>query len=155
MDFSIKSAWLGISRMYNQLGVNLDLGSAKGFVLLNIDPDNGTPSTKIAPLIGMEARSLSRILKTLEVEGLVTREADLSDKRVTRIQLTTKGHKQREISRQAVRTLQTQLEARCSEKDLEAFFRVISAVEDTLKDTESLLAAFHERMKAKKLSDML
>ena len=47
---------------------------ATGFTLLSIDPEKGTPSTALGPKMGMEATSLSRILKTMEEKGLITRK---------------------------------------------------------------------------------
>ncbi|HMG89981.1 MAG TPA: hypothetical protein VK589_07970, partial [Chryseolinea sp.] len=63
VDHNIKSAWHAISRMYNQQAGKHEITTSIGFVLLNIHSD-GTPATKIAPLMGLEARSLTRMLKT-------------------------------------------------------------------------------------------
>ena len=49
IDYNIKVAWHAISRMYNQYGADMDVTASTGFVLLNIDQENGTPATKIAP----------------------------------------------------------------------------------------------------------
>ena len=65
IDFHIKSAWLGIANLYNQLATKHQLSQATGFVLLNIS-EEGTAATKIAPLMGMKSTSLSRILKKME-----------------------------------------------------------------------------------------
>ena len=66
VDFNIKVTWHAISRMYNQYGDKFELTASTGFVLLNIDVEDGTPATKIAPLMGLEARSLTRMLKSME-----------------------------------------------------------------------------------------
>ena len=71
VDHCIKTAWHAISRMYNQQAWKHDITTAIGFVLLNIHSEQGTAATKIAPLMGMEARSLTRTLKTMERYGLV------------------------------------------------------------------------------------
>ncbi|MFL5728587.1 MAG: MarR family transcriptional regulator, partial [Cytophagaceae bacterium] len=52
--FNIKTAWHAISRMYNDQGQVHDLSTSVGYVLLNIDIQNGTPATRIGPMIGME-----------------------------------------------------------------------------------------------------
>ena len=52
-----------------------------GSALLIIDPVNGTPSTSIAPKMGMEATSLSRTLKSMEVKGFVEKCANPDDGR--------------------------------------------------------------------------
>ena len=70
IDYNIKAAWHAIMRMYNQYGQDFDITASTGFVLLNIDSEQGTPATKIAPALGMESRSLTRMLKSLEEKGL-------------------------------------------------------------------------------------
>ena len=66
VDYNIKVAWHAISRMYNAQAAKHDITTSIGFVLLNIDQENGTPATKIAPLLGLETRSLTRILRSME-----------------------------------------------------------------------------------------
>ena len=102
VDFHIKSAWHAISRMYNQGGAIKGITAATGFVLLNIDMEEGTPATKIAPMLGMEARSLTRILKNLEQNGLIYKQQDQQDKRLVKIHLTEEGLAKRKFSRDAV-----------------------------------------------------
>ncbi len=38
--------------------------------------DDGTPATKIAPQMGLEPRSLTRLLKSMEDQKLIVRKAD-------------------------------------------------------------------------------
>src|SRR3546814_15548188 len=90
VDYAIKATWHAIARMYHQQAGRHDITMSMGFVLLNIHAD-GTPATKIAPLMGLEARSLSRLLKTMEEKGLICRETDQEDKRKVRILLTKPG----------------------------------------------------------------
>src|SRR5688572_10114074 len=102
VDHNIKTAWHAISRMYNQQAWKHDITTAIGFVLLNIHSDHGTPATKIAPLMGLEARSLTRMLKTMEEKGLIERIPDAVDKRSVRIFLTDLGKVKKEVSRETV-----------------------------------------------------
>ena len=102
VDYHIRSAWHAIARMYNQEAARYDATMAIGFVLLNIDGEEGTPATKIAPQMGLEPRSLTRILKTLEEKKAIYREVDKTDKRSVRIFLTAEGKQARERSRQTV-----------------------------------------------------
>ncbi|MGD1841753.1 MAG: MarR family transcriptional regulator, partial [Thermonemataceae bacterium] len=60
VDYNIKAAWHAISRMYNAQAAKYDITASIGFILLNIDAEEGTPATKIAPLYGLEARSITR-----------------------------------------------------------------------------------------------
>src|SRR6478736_3296630 len=102
VDHNIKAAWHAISRMYNQQASKHDITTSIGFVLLNIHSDQGTPATKIAPLMGLEARSLTRMLKTMEEKKLIYREPDPLDKRSVRIFLTAMGKRKKEVSRETV-----------------------------------------------------
>src|SRR6188768_2197784 len=102
IDFNIKAAWHAIARMYNQQAVKYGGTMSVGFALLNIHSEEGTPATKIAPLMGLEARSLTRTLKTMEEKGLIRRAPDAIDKRSVRIYLTELGKKKKEVSRETV-----------------------------------------------------
>ena len=63
------------------------------YTLLSVDPQNGTPSTSLGPKMGMEATSLSRILKTLESMNLIERLPNPNDGRGVLIHLTRTRHK--------------------------------------------------------------
>ena len=67
-------------KMYNQVAARNGTTQATGLVLLGINKE-GTPSTSIAPSLGMEATSLSRVLKTLEDNDLIYRKKDKKDKK--------------------------------------------------------------------------
>ena len=124
----IKSAWHGISRMYNGKASVYNSTSAVGFVLLNIDKENGTPATKIAPLLGLETRSLTRMLKSMEEKNLIYREADQHDKRKVNIFLTEEGKKKREISRAEVKNFNNLVKEQVEENDLKVFFEVLNKI---------------------------
>ena len=104
VDYNIKVAWHAISRMYNTQAARYDITTSIGFVLLNIDQEAGTPATKIAPLLGLETRSLTRILRSMEDKGLIYKQADAQDKRSVRIFLTELGLEKKEVSRQTCAT---------------------------------------------------
>ena len=70
VDFHIRWSWHNISRMYNLKASDFGGTMAIGYTLLNIDKD-GTPSTKLGPKMGMEPRSLTRMIKSLEENGLI------------------------------------------------------------------------------------
>lgn len=128
VDFNIKSVWHAIARMYNQQAGKHDITMSMGFVLLNINSDQGTPATKIAPLMGLEARSLTRLLKSMEEKGLVYREADLSDKRLVRIVLTKEGKKKKEKSRETVLRFNEAIREQIENDKLNIFFDVLQKI---------------------------
>ena len=59
IDFNIKAAWHAIARMYNQQALKYGGTMSVGFALLNIHSEEGTPATKIGPLMGLETKSLT------------------------------------------------------------------------------------------------
>lgn len=130
--FNIKSCWHAIARMYNNGGMEYDLSASTGYVLLNIDTENGINATKIAPLLGMESRSLTRTLKSLEEQELIYRQPDDVDKRQVKIFLTQKGKKKKDIARRGVKTFNALIKERVGEQDLRVFFKVINQVNETV-----------------------
>jgi DNA-binding MarR family transcriptional regulator len=128
VDYNIKVAWHAISRMYNTQAARYDITTSIGFVLLNIDQELGTPATKIAPLLGLETRSLTRILRSMEEKGLIYKQADTQDKRSVRIFLTELGLEKKEVSRQTVRHFNQKMRAKIPQSQLDTFFKVASQI---------------------------
>jgi DNA-binding MarR family transcriptional regulator len=136
VDYNVKVCWHAISRMYNAEAAKFDITTSIGFVLLNIDPQEGTPATKIAPLLGLEARSLTRILKSMEEKGLIYKKGDSLDKRSVRILLTEKGLEKRELSRQTVRHFNQKVREKVPAKELATFFKVICRINRMIDNKE-------------------
>ena len=128
VDYNIKVAWHAISRMYNVQAARYDITTSIGFVLLNIDQEIGTPATKIAPLLGLETRSLTRILRSMEEKGLIYKQADTQDKRSVRIFLTDLGLEKKEVSRQTVRHFNQKVRGKIPQSQLDNFFKVAGQI---------------------------
>jgi len=108
--------------------------------------EHGTPATKIAPLLGMEPRSLVRMLKNLEEKGLIRREVDDSDKRFVRIVLTDLGKEKRELSREGVLSFNTMIRDKIPLEKLVVFF-------DVIKDINRLVEEENQKLKAGEISE--
>ncbi|MEM9897065.1 MAG: MarR family transcriptional regulator, partial [Bacteroidota bacterium] len=134
IDYNVKALWHAISRMYNQFGSAYDITASTGFVLLNIDVEEGTPATKIAPLLGMESRSLTRMLNTMEEKDWVYREKDSTDGRSVRIFLTPKGKVKRELSRRAVKTFNQKIQEILPKEELQNFFKSLDSIAEIVND---------------------
>jgi len=104
-----------------------------GFVLLNIDAHEGTPATKIAPLMGMEARSLTRILKSMEIKKLIFRRRDSTDGRLVKIFLTPLGIKKQHIAKNTVRSFNQLIHDRIPEEKLKVFREVIEQIQEIIQ----------------------
>ncbi|WP_035558920.1 MarR family winged helix-turn-helix transcriptional regulator [Hymenobacter sp. IS2118] len=141
VDYNIKVAWHAISRMYNTQAAQNDITTSIGFVLLNIDQEKGTPATKIAPLLGLETRSLTRILRSMEEKGLIYKQADSVDKRSVRIFLTPLGLEKKEVSRQTVRHFNLKIRDKIPQSQLDIFFKV-SAQITSMIESKSLFEGF-------------
>ena len=133
VDHNIKTAWHAIARMYNQQAVQYDATMSVGFVLLNINSDEGTPATKIAPLMGLEARSLTRLLKSMEEKGLIYRETDKNDKRSVRIRLTKEGRKNKEKAKNTVLRFNEVVREEIDDEKLIAFFDVLKKINQIIE----------------------
>ena len=106
-----------------------------GYALLNIEPE-GIPSTKLAPKMGMEPRSMTRMIKSLEENGLITKETDPLDKRLVKLHLTKKGKQQRKLAKSVVLTFNEKVYKEISKEDLETTFNVISKVNKFIDNNE-------------------
>ena len=104
-----------------------------GFALLTIHGDDGTPATKIAPQMGLEPRSLTRLLKSMEDKKLITRKGDKNDKRSVRIFLTKDGKKQRENAKNIVIGFNETVQKEISAQKLKVFFEVIQHIQALTK----------------------
>jgi MarR family transcriptional regulator, organic hydroperoxide resistance regulator len=147
VDYHIKAVWHAIARMYNQQASKHDITMSMGFVLLNIHSEEGTPATKIAPLMGLEARSLTRLLKSMEEKGLIYREADSSDKRLVRIVLTKEGKKKKERSRETVVRFNEAIREQIEPEKLTVFFEVLQKINRSIEKNNiyDKLASLNEK----------
>ncbi|MFT6210862.1 MAG: DNA-binding MarR family transcriptional regulator [Bacteroidia bacterium] len=130
--FTTKTTWHAISRLYNTTGAKHDVSAASGFVLLNIDLENGSPATKIAPALGMEPRSLTRMLKSMEDKGYLYRESDATDGRVMRIFLTEEGKKKRELAKIGVVAFNKVVRNLVPTEKLDVFFEVANTINEII-----------------------
>ena len=134
IDYHVRAVWYGISKMYNQIGLEHDITTSLGFVLLNIHTDEGTPATKIAPLMGMESRSLTRMLKSMEEKGLIERKPNPADGRGVLIHLTEFGREKREYSRERVLTFNETIKNTISEEKLNHFYEVAETITELVSN---------------------
>ncbi|MBL4668953.1 MAG: MarR family transcriptional regulator [Flavobacteriales bacterium] len=133
VDQSIKSTWHSMFKMYNQVAAKYDTTQATGLVLLSISKE-GTPSTSIAPSLGMEATSLSRIIKNLEEKNLIYRKQDKRDKRMVQIFLTEEGVEKRKIAKKVVSGFNEIIDANIPQSKLSLFFEVMKDINLTIEE---------------------
>jgi MarR family transcriptional regulator, organic hydroperoxide resistance regulator len=133
IDYHIKAAWHAIARMYNQQAMKYDGTMSIGYALLNISSEEGVAATKVGPLMGLEPRSLTRLLKSMEEKGLIYREVDKNDKRSVRVLLTKEGRKMKEKSRETVLRFNEAVRDEVSTQKLNTFFEVVQCINQVVE----------------------
>lgn len=136
IDYALRATWQAVARMYNEEAKNFGSTMAVGFTLLSIDPKTGTPSTALGPKMGMEATSLSRILKSMEEKGLIERKPNPNDGRGVLIHLTDFGLEKRTDSKNAVLRFNETIKQNVSDDKLNAFFEVSETINKLIADKE-------------------
>lgn len=139
IDSKIKTSWQIISRMYNAEATQYGGSIAIGHFLLNIDSNEGAYASEIAPMLGMESTSLSRIIKTLEKEKMIIRKSDKSDKRKVKIILTQKGKENKELAKNIVRNFNSELESRIGKNRIEEFIKTITEISQFAEERHKLI----------------
>ena len=132
-DFRIRSCWIAMSKMYNELVSASGITVSVGFALLNIDVKDGTPSTALGPKMGMESTSLSRLLKNMESAGLIFKEAHPEDKRSVLLKLTPLGLEKRDASRDAVLKFNAAISDSLGDTQSQSFFEAMDVIEHNIE----------------------
>lgn len=134
IEYVIRTTWLAVHKMYNEEASKFGSTMATGFTLLSIDPENGTPSTALGPKMGMEATSLSRILKSMDEKGLIERKPNPDDGRGVLIHLTDFGREKRALSREKVLLFNEVIRKQISEEKINHFYEVAETINDLISN---------------------
>jgi len=134
VDHVLRATWCAVAKLYNEQAVKHDSTMSMAFVLLNIDIENGTPSTSLGPLMGMEPTSLSRILKRMEEKNLIYREKNPEDGRGILIKITEYGIEKRNVSKEHVLTFNETIRKHISEEKINHFFEVTEIINKLIND---------------------
>ena len=140
--YNLRSGWFQISKLYNEMAQEHDTTVSMAFVLLAINEKDGTPVTKIAPRMGMEPNSLSRILKSMEEKEFIYRKRDKFDKRMAFVCLTQLGMQKREVALRAVFRLEKAIVNQLDEEKLAAFFDVAKHIPDAIEEFKEKMASY-------------
>lgn len=131
LDSVIKNTWQAIARMYNEEASQYGASMALGYALLNIDKE-GTPSTALAPRLGMEPTSLTRTLKTMEEKGLIVKKKNPKDGRGVNIYLTPLGVEKRGLSKQTVINFNNKLLETFSQQEIDNFIQMSEKIQNII-----------------------
>lgn len=134
IDYILRATWQAVARMYNEEAAKYNATMATGFTLLNIDKENGTPSTTLGPKMGMEATSLTRTLKSLENKELIIRKKNPHDGRGILIYLTELGKEKRELSKNTVLKFNETIKEHIPEVKLQHFIEVSEIINELISE---------------------
>jgi DNA-binding MarR family transcriptional regulator len=129
IDLDIKLTWLNISRMYNTQADQYDFSTSAAFVLLHMDDTKGTQLANVAPMLGMEASSMTRLINGMEDKGLITRRREnLRDRRQVLIYLTETGRKAKSVAKIKVKHFNKKIATQLSPEKIDTFYEVIDVI---------------------------
>lgn len=134
IDYLLRSTWMHVYKMYSEEANKKNSTMATGFALISLDPEVGTPSTTLGPMMGIEATSVSRTLKSMEERGLIERRANPADGRSVLIHLTPYGKEMREYSKSVIHGFDKAVKKNISADDLETFARVAESIIDLINE---------------------
>ncbi|MDB3887399.1 MarR family transcriptional regulator [bacterium] len=137
LDYKIKAIWLSMSKMYNQIASDHDVTQTVVSVLL-IVPKEGLPATQIAPLLGMEATSMSRVFNSMEKKGLISRIPCGDDKRVVNVYLTKEGIKQRKNAKKIVEDFNDHIKHQIPQNKMSIFMEVLDLIESSTEEYKEI-----------------
>ena len=128
VDYFLKIVWQTIANRYNQLVTEFGITQSIGYLLINIDEQEGTTVSQAAALLGLKSTSLSRMLSQLEKTGLIYRELNQGDKRSVKIYLTPLGKEKRQMARAVVKEFNNYLNDHIKEADKEYLINMLKKI---------------------------
>ena len=132
IDYNLRKTWRKINKLYNKTASEYMGTVSLAMIVLNIDIYEGTLSTRLGPIMGIEMTSLSRSLKRLEDMGIIKRKINKEDKRQVIICLTELGLERRDIAKKTVLNFNEIITSQLTEEEKEIFFNVLSKINKIL-----------------------
>ena len=136
IDYTLRTTWHAVKKMYDEGAKKYGYTMSIGFALLSIDPVLGTSSTSLGPKMGMEANSLSRILKSMETKKLIKRKPNPDDGRGVLIFLTGKGRKKRDVTKEKVFRFNSLLNRKIGKEKIKSFHKISDMIKDIIPKEE-------------------
>jgi DNA-binding MarR family transcriptional regulator len=128
IDYFLKIVWQTMANRYNQIVTEFGITQSIGYLLINIDEQEGTTVSKAASLLGLKSTSLSRMLKQLEKMGLIYRELNPGDKRSVKIYLTELGKEKRHMARAVVKQFNNYLNTHINDSDKQYLIEMLEKI---------------------------
>lgn len=127
IDLKIKEAWLALRRAFLIELKGFDVSESEAY-LLTIIPKEGINSTSIPSLLGLALGSATNILIKLENKGLIVRQKDISDRRLTKIFLTETGVAKRKIISSIIKQQRMDLIQKIGSREIDQAIAVLDKI---------------------------
>jgi DNA-binding MarR family transcriptional regulator len=133
MTFSFLSP---IHKATRQIGLHLErpcaaegVGAAEGHLLSYLRSYGPCPIAALLRVFGHKPSTATSMLSRLAKRGLIVREDDPEDRRVVLIRLSKRGEAAADRLRERLVALEASIRSRVTERDVEGFRSVLSAIE--------------------------
>jgi len=137
VGYHLRNAQQSVSRMYNSYASQNDISISMAYVLLLLDKLDGKPSTQIGPDLGMEASSITRLMKTMEDKKLIEKKQDKYDGRQVNVFLTALGEKKKIVAKATIKGFNDILKKQIPKEELNAFLDTLDKINQLAEDNYS------------------
>ena len=123
--------------MYNSYATQNDISISMAYVLLILDRTDGKPSTQIGPDLGMEASSITRLMKTMEDKKLIVKKQDKYDGRQVNVFLTALGEKKKITAKDTIKGFNDILKKQIPKEELSSFLCTLEKINELAEENYS------------------
>jgi DNA-binding MarR family transcriptional regulator len=132
LPFEIGETAHALRRAFDRRAATLGVTRAQWKVLFRLSRNPGLRQIELADMLDVEPITLSRILDRLEEAGLVERQADPTDRRAWRLELTAKAEPLIAKLKVLAEELMDQAFAGLTDEDLELMRGKLAKIRDNL-----------------------
>ena len=109
-------------------------GVGQWFALVTLEKSDGMSQGEMSRIFGVDPARVSRVVRTLEGEGLVRRERDPEDGRVVRLYLTDAGRKAVEKRSAVEEAVEARVRGVMSEDEVEELGRMLGLLAEAMEE---------------------
>lgn len=110
------------------------IGARKWYMLAMLAQEDGISQGEICQRFRVNPSRVTRVAKTLELEGLVRRERDPEDNRVVRLHLSEGGRELLQASRERRKRFDERIQSALGAEELEELKRTLGVLTEAMKD---------------------
>jgi len=137
VGYHLRNTQQAVSRMYNSYATQNNISISMAYVLLLLNRIDGKPSTQIGPDLGMEASSITRLMKTMEDKKLIVKKQDKYDGRQVNVFLTALGEKKKSKAKETIKGFNDILKKQISKEELNSFLCTLEKINQLAEENYS------------------